>query len=161
MKMSNPTALQQIESLEQIQDIEVSAAGAGGLKVVVEAHCNQEKQGLGPGPISPLPESVSAGKTFELRWPTYAAYFVTEAKGRSAEQREITGVFTQCRERHFLEYVLRDVRVQRGQLLHYRIIGVSRVVDIAAYAPPEVRVITRSAQKKLAARHIGGIIGPY
>ena len=95
---------------------------------------------------SPI-ESVAGCKTFELYWKSYAAYLVTEELvGSSAiggyEDEAFSGKLLRTYTKsHFLDHLARDTGGHFEPLQHYKLICLNHIIDVAAYAPPEVRVI--------------------
>jgi hypothetical protein len=96
---------------------------------------------------SPI-ESVEGCRLFELHWKRYAAYLVTEecvgssaAKGYDDERYDgrILRVYS---ESHFLTYMTRDTGGHIEPLQHYKLVCLNHLIDIAAYAPPKIRVLS-------------------
>jgi hypothetical protein len=93
---------------------------------------------------SPI-ESTDACRSFELTWKRYVAYLVTEecvgSCGRQDEE-EFTGnllrVYTKS---HFLEHLERDTGGHNEEILHYKLICLNHLIDVAAYGAPEVKHI--------------------
>jgi hypothetical protein len=93
---------------------------------------------------SPI-ESTDACRTFELTWVSYVAYLVTEecvgSCGRDDDEIYTGKLFRVYSKSHFLEHLLRDTGGHTESVLHYKLICLNHLVDVAAYAPPEVRQI--------------------
>lgn len=92
---------------------------------------------------SPI-ESVGGCKTFELFWPQYVAYLVTEelvGSSGSYDDEIYTGrllrVYTKS---HFLDYLSRDAGGHIAPILHYKLVCLNHLIDIGSYAPPNIRV---------------------
>jgi hypothetical protein len=129
------------------------------LLLVQEAIADRSEMELAPDPSSPLAEirkgaspikSVEGCKTFELRWPRYVAYLVTEELVGSAgsdEDEVYTGnllrVYTQS---HFLDHLSRDTGVHIEPILHYKVICLNHLIDVASYGPPEIRLLGAASE---------------
>ena len=93
---------------------------------------------------SPI-ESTDACRTFELTWRLYVAYLVTEERvgsgGQDADEiytGKLCRVYTKS---HFLEHLSRDTGGHSEAILHYKLICLNHLIDVAAYTPPEVKQI--------------------
>lgn len=96
------------------------------------------------GEASPI-ESTNTCRTFELTWNLYVAYLVTEECVGSCGHYD-DEVFTGKRFRvyaksHFLEHLARDTGSHTEAVLHYKLICENHLIDVAAYGPPDVRLI--------------------
>jgi hypothetical protein len=93
---------------------------------------------------SPI-ESTDACRTFELTWVRYVAYLVTEecvgSCGRDDDEIYTGKLFRVYTKSHFLEHLSRDTGGHTESVLHYKLLCLNHLVDVAAYAPPEVRQI--------------------
>ena len=167
--MKNSEALQQLESVSGYLR-EVSQPGDHSLRLVVEeaaGHSASESPAVTPQ------QSHSGGRCFNLYWPSYVAYLVTEepagssANGAYSNESYTGQILRIYSKSHFLEHLARDTGDHPATVLHYKLICANCRVDIAAYIPPEVCVLppdamsTKAKKKQPASRHIGGIIGPY
>lgn len=92
-----------------------------------------------------LIESTDACRTFELTWKHYVAYLVTEECVGSCGSGEgeiysgkLVRVYTKS---HFLEHLARDTGGHPEPILHFKLICLNHLIDVAAYAPPEVRQV--------------------
>ena len=94
---------------------------------------------------SSLIESTDACRVFELTWERYVAYLVTEECVGSCGQDDdevYTGqLFRMYTKSHFLEHLSRDTGGHTESVLHFKLTCLNHLVDVAAYAPPEVKQI--------------------
>ncbi len=94
---------------------------------------------------SSLIESTDACRIFELMWERYVAYLVTEECVGSCGQYDdevYTGqLFRVYTKSHFLEHLSRDTGGHTESVLHFKLTCLNHLVDVAAYAPPEVKQI--------------------
>jgi hypothetical protein len=154
--MSGDAALEQLNAVEYLGLQELSEPTVNSLRIIVkEAVVNRSASGR---PVFPgLPqlteilrdawpiESTEGCRTFELYWKSYAAYLVTnESVGSTAaggyEDEVFTGkLFRAYSESHFLAHLARDTG-PIDPLQHYKLICLNHLIDVAAYAPPEIRV---------------------
>lgn len=93
---------------------------------------------------SPI-ESTEECKRFELSWKHYIAYLVTEECVGSCglyDDEVYTGkVLRVYTKSHFLEYLARDTGGHSGPLVHFKLICLNHLIDIASYSPPEIRLL--------------------
>jgi hypothetical protein len=100
---------------------------------------------------SPI-ESVEICGVFELYWKRYAAYLVTgELIGSNArteyDDECYTGRLLRVYSKsHFLDHGARDTGGHLDSLQHYKLVCLNHLIDVAAYAPPDVRVRAPQAQ---------------
>ena len=77
---------------------------------------------------------------------SYVAYLVTEEMAASCgkcEDEVYSGtVFRSYQKSHFLDHLARDTGGHSEPLQHYKITCLNHVIDVAAYAPPDVRLLT-------------------
>lgn len=87
-------------------------------------------------------ESTDECRTFELHWRSYVAYLVTEECAGSCgsyEDETFSGkLFRVYTKSHFLEHLARDTGAHTEPVLHYKLTCLNHLIDVAAYAPPEV-----------------------
>jgi hypothetical protein len=73
------------------------------------------------------------------------AYLVTEecvgSCGNYADEIFTGKLFRVYTKSHFLNHLARDTGGHTDALLHYKLICLNHLIDVAAYVPPEVRVI--------------------
>lgn len=90
---------------------------------------------------SPI-ESTETCRTFELTWKHYVAYLVTEECVGSCGQylgEIFTGrLFRIYTKSHFLDHLARDTGSHTEKILRYKLTCLNHLIDLAAYAPPEV-----------------------
>ena len=93
---------------------------------------------------SPI-ESTDSCRTFELTWERYVAYLVTEecvgSCGRDGDEIYTGKLFRVYTKSHFLEHLSRDTGGHTESILHFKLTCLNHLVDVAAYAPPEVKQI--------------------
>ena len=93
---------------------------------------------------SPI-ESTDTCRTFEPTWEYYVAYLVTEECVGSCGQYDdevFTGsLFRVYTKSHFLEHLGRDTGCHTEEILHFKLTCLNHLIDVAAYAPPEVKQI--------------------
>lgn len=96
-------------------------------------------------------ESIEGCKTFELYWNRYASYLVTEELvGSNAiggyEDEVFSGTILRVYSKsHFLDHLERNTGGHLEPIQHYKLICLNHLIDVAAYAPPEIQVISDSA----------------
>jgi hypothetical protein len=93
---------------------------------------------------SPI-ESTQDCRSFELTWKRYVAYLVTEECVGSCSSYDdelfrgkLLRVYTKS---HFLEHLARDTGGHTEAILHYKLTCLNHLIDVAAYASPEVRQV--------------------
>jgi hypothetical protein len=93
---------------------------------------------------SPI-ESSGSCRTFELTWKHYVAYLVTEeyvgSCGRCDDEIFTGKLFRVYTKSHFLEHLGRDTGGHTKEILHYKLTCLNHLIDVAAYAPPEVKQV--------------------
>ena len=94
-------------------------------------------------------ESTDGCKFFEIHWKRYAAYLVTEEMVGSCggyHGEVFSGNLLRLYSKsHFRDHLSRDTGGHLEPILHYKLICLNHLIDVAAYAPPEVRIITAPA----------------
>lgn len=87
--------------------------------------------------------------TFELHWRRCAAYLVTEelvGSGGSYDDEIFTGrVLRTYTKSHFLDHLARDTGGHIEPILHYKLVCLNHLIDVASYAAPEVRLLRRGS----------------
>jgi len=90
-------------------------------------------------------ESTEACRTFELTWERYVAYLVTEecvgSCGRDDDEIYTGKLFRVYTQSHFLEHLSRDTGGHTESILHFKLTCLNHLVDVAAFAPPDVKQI--------------------
>jgi hypothetical protein len=93
-------------------------------------------------PLSP----TDACRVFELTWKHYVAYLVTEECVGSCGQYDdeiFSGkLFRVYTKLHFLDHLARDTGGHTKTILHFKLTCLNHLIDVAAYAPPEVRLVS-------------------
>jgi hypothetical protein len=123
--------------------------------VVEEAVADRTETVSTPDPASPFAEirkgaspikSVEGCRAFELEWTRYVAYLVTEevvGSGGSYAEETFTGnLFRVYTRSHFLDHLSRDTGGHTEPILHYKLICLNHLIDVASYSPPEVRLLS-------------------
>jgi hypothetical protein len=93
---------------------------------------------------SPI-ESTDACQIFELTWKHYVAYLVTEecvgSCGHSDDEIFSGKLFRVYTKSHFLDHLARDTGGHTETILHFKLTCLNHLIDVAAYSPPEVRLV--------------------
>ena len=97
---------------------------------------------------SPI-ESIDGCRAFELYWNRYVAYLLTEelvgSCGKYDDETYSGSLFRIYEKSHFLEHLARDTGGHTDPVQHYKIICLNHIIDVAAYIPPQVRLLAESA----------------
>jgi hypothetical protein len=97
---------------------------------------------------SPI-ESTDACRTFQLTWKRYVAYLVTEecvgSCGQDGDEIYTGKLFRVYSKSHFLDHLARDTGGHTGTILHFKLTCLNHLIDVAAYAPPEVEQVGPSS----------------
>ena len=97
-------------------------------------------------------QSIGNCKTFELQWSQYVAYIVTEEVVGSAGNHEgeiYTGkLFRVYTKSHFLDYLSRDTGGHTEPILHYKLICLNHLIDVASYDPPEIQLLGTGSEDR-------------
>ena len=150
--MIETTAVEQLESVQYLYLRELSEPRDNSLKLVVEEAVVNRPGTAKFDPkleavlkdASPI-ESVEGCRVFELHWKRYAAYLVTEELVGSNSvggynYESYTGtIFRVYTRSHFLDHLVRDTGGHIDSPQHYKLVCLNHLIDVAAYAPPEVR----------------------
>lgn len=92
-------------------------------------------------------ESVEGCRKFQLSWPHYLAYLVTEElvgsnalNGYSDEvyTGKILRVYSKS---HFLDHMMRDTGGHIQDILHFKLICLNHLIDVVSYHPPDVKIL--------------------
>jgi hypothetical protein len=159
--MCEDRALEDLNAVKYLYLRQLSEPSDNALQIVVQEAVENRSAGARPTSLE-LPElaeilkdswpieTTEGCKTFELYWKSYAAYLVCEEMfGSVATGRREDEVFTGRMLRvysksHFLDYFgawpLEPIQ-------HYRLLCLNHLIDVAAYAPPEIRVIAAPTQR--------------
>jgi hypothetical protein len=152
--MSNKLKMDSLDSAKYLYLRELSEPRDNSLRLVVqEAVVNPTGSVRSSHPelpeleeilrgTSPI-ESTDACQTFELTWKRYVAYLVTEecvgSGGQDADEIYTGNVCRVYTKSHFLEHLSRDTGGHTEAILHYKLICLNHLIDVAAYAPPEIK----------------------
>jgi hypothetical protein len=146
--MSEDTPLEQLNAVKYLYLQQLSEPRDNSLRIVLEEAIDNRSEPTVPGLTGYWPiESRPGCKTFELYWRRYAAYLVTEEMvGSTAaggyDDQVFTGKLLRVYSKsHFLDHLARDTGGNADPLQHYKVICLNHLIDVAAYAPPEIRVI--------------------
>jgi hypothetical protein len=153
LTMANSSDFDSLDSAKYLYLRELSEPRDNSLRLVVqEAIVNPagsihsllpklpELEGIlkGASPIEP----TETCRTFELTWKHYVGYLVTEECVGSCGQDDdevFTGkLFRVYTKSHFLEHLARDTGGHTEKILHYKLVCLNHLIDIAAYVPPEI-----------------------
>jgi hypothetical protein len=152
-------AARELDSVPYLYLRELSEPRDSSLRLVVEeAVVNRLAKGnleiLSPELASILKdaspiEPVEGCRVFEIYWNRYAAYLVTEelvgsnaASGYNDES--YTGRLLRVYSKsHFLEHLARDTGGHIDPVQHYKLICLNHLIDVAAYTPPDVRLLAQ------------------
>jgi hypothetical protein len=161
--MNQDAAIEKLNSARYLYLRELSEPRDNSLRLVVEEAVVNHSGIVRPAlpeladlmrDASPI-ESIEGCKTFELHWKRYASYLVTEELvGSNAiggyEDEIFSGTILRVyRKSHFLEFLGRDTGGHLEPIQHYKLICLNHLIDVAAYAPPEIQVIGESAQLRI------------
>jgi hypothetical protein len=159
--MSEDTALDELNAVKYLYLQQLTEPRDNSLRIVVqEAVVNRSGQIRSDLPDLPelsqilkdsWPiESIEGCKTFHLYWKHYAAYLVTEEMvgsiGRYDDEVFRGKLLRVYSKSHFLDHLARDTGGHPEPIQHYKLICLNPLIDVAAYAPPEIRVITGTSQ---------------
>jgi hypothetical protein len=159
--MSEDAALEALNEVKYLYLQMLSEPSDNSLRVVVQEAIVNRSAPL-PPPLPELPElaeickdawpieSIEGCKSFELYWKRYAAYLVTEEMVGSCggyDDEVYSGKLLRVYSKsHFLEHLARDTGGHEEPILHYKLTCLNHLIDVAAYAPPQIRVITTAPQ---------------
>jgi hypothetical protein len=93
-------------------------------------------------------ESVPGCFTYRLYWKHYAAYLVAEecvgSCGSYDDETYKGNLFRHYTKSHFLDHLSRDTGAHSNPLLHYKVVCLNHLVDVAAEDPPDIEMVSRS-----------------
>jgi hypothetical protein len=157
--MPNATPVEQLNSVQYLYLRQLAEPRDNSLTAVVEeavvnragvASFHPELEAILKD-ASPI-ESVKGCRVFEIHWKRYAAYLVTEelvgsnsATGYDDEHYtgKVLRVYTKS---HFLDHLARDTGGHTDPVQHHKLVCLNHLIDVAAYAPPEVRVVAEQSE---------------
>ena len=154
--MTHELAIEELNSVEYLNLRELSEPRDNSLRIVVEeAVVNHSAPVTSELPeletilkhSSPI-ESVEGCKIFELHWNRYAAYLVTEelvgsnAANGYDDERYTGRIIRIYSNSHFLDHIARDTGGHLDPLQHYKLVCLNHLIDVAAYAPPDIRLLS-------------------
>jgi hypothetical protein len=153
--MSEDAVLEQLNTVKYLYLQQLSEPKDNSLRIVLDEAIDLRSEPTVPGLTGYWPiESTPRCKTFELYWKCYAAYLVTEELvGSNAaggyEDEVFTGNLLRLYSKsHFLDHLTRDTGGHTDPLQHYKVICLNHLIDVAAYAPPEIRVIAAGPRER-------------
>lgn len=140
--------------LRELRDSEKSL---NSLRIIVEeAAINQAAvANLGHLKNARPIESVDGGKLFELSWKLYVAYLITEelvgsnAKNGYDDECYTGKLLRLYTKSHFLAHLARDTGGHTGDILHFKLICLDHLIDVASCDPPVVRRIDRECPSEV------------
>jgi hypothetical protein len=160
--MADSTVIEQLNSVKYLylrEIVEPDKKAFNTLRIIVEeAIINYG--GTIPSTLSERPELREALKTahpielvegcklFQLDWKHYVAYLVTEepvgsnaSRGYGDESYEgrLLRLYSKS---HFLDHIARNTGGHIEDVLHYKLICLDHLIDIASYRAPEVTLIS-------------------
>jgi hypothetical protein len=162
--MTEDTTLEELNSAKYLYLRQLSEPRENSLRLVVQEAVENRSSTTRPSfPESPelteilrdaWPiESTQGCKTFELYWEYYAAYLVTEemvgsiAPGGYGDEVFTGKHFRIYTNSHFLDHLARDAGPLHP-IQHYKLMCENHLIDVAAYAPPVVRVIAAPPRER-------------
>ena len=90
-------------------------------------------------------EPVEGCKAFEILWGSYVAYLVTEecvgSCGSFEDESYVGTLFRAYTKSHFLSHLARDTGGHTEPIQHFKLTCLNHLIDVAAYALPEIRLI--------------------
>jgi hypothetical protein len=160
--MINATAVEQLNSVQYLYLRQLAEPRDNSLRLVVEESVLNRAGVASFHPelpeleailkdASPI-EPVEGCRVFEIHWKRYAAYLVTEELVGSNsltgyDDEDYTGKILRVYTRsHFLDHLARDTGGHTDPVQHYKLICLNHLIDVAAYAPPEVRVVAEHSE---------------
>jgi hypothetical protein len=163
LSMNQDEAIEKLNSVKYVYLRELSEPRDNSLRLVVEEAIVNRLGIVRPSSPElaeimrdawPI-ESIEGCKTFELYWRSYASYLVTEELlGSNAvggyEDEVFSGkILRRYSKSHFLDHLARDTGGHLEPIQHYKLICLNHLIDVAAYAPPEIQVIGESVQSRI------------
>lgn len=153
--MANRLELNSLDSAKYLYLRELSEPRDNSLRLVVQEAIVNPDGLVSPHPELPELEELSRSaspiesndtcRTFELTWKRYVAYLVTEECVGSCGEYDnevFTGnLFRVYTKSHFLEHLARDTGGHTEEIFHFKLTCLNHMIDVAAYAPPEVKQI--------------------
>jgi hypothetical protein len=83
--------------------------------------------------------------SFEIGWNRYVAYLVTEemvgSGGDSSDEIYTGRLFRTYTKSHFLEHLSRDTGYHESTVLHFKILCLNHLIDVASYQRPNIRIV--------------------
>ena len=94
-------------------------------------------------------ETTDTCRTFELFWKHYVAYLVTEecvgSRGTYGDEVYTGTLLRRYSKSHFLEHLARDTGGHGRPLLHYKLMCLNHLIDVASEEPPVIQIIETPA----------------
>lgn len=159
--MSEHTALEELNSVKYLYLRQLSEPTDNALRIVVQEAVENRpapaRQAITDSPelteilkdAWPI-ETMEGCKTFELYWKSYAAYLVSEEMfGSIATGGRKDEVFTGKMLRVYSKSKFLDYFASwpLDPIQHYKLLCLNHIIDIAASAPPKIRVIDVGARR--------------
>ena len=145
-----------LDSVAYLYLRELSEPRDNSLRLVIDEAVTQESDsvradGLGLPELAEILEdaktieTIESCRTFELIWKHYVAYLVTEecvgSCGNYDDEAFSGRLFRVYTKSHFLNHLARDTGGHTEVLQHYKLTCLNHLIDVASYAPPEVRIV--------------------
>jgi hypothetical protein len=153
--MPQTDATSELNTVDYVYLRELSEPRDNSLRILVEeATLNKNRTAEPPVPelrhlyenAHPI-ESTAKCRLFELYWNRYAAYCVSEELvGSNAhggyDNESYTGKILRAYTRsHFLDHMLRDTGGHLAVVLHWKLVCLNHLIDVAAYQMPTVTLL--------------------
>src|SRR5947209_12897850 len=88
-------------------------------------------------------EPTKGCKAFVLEWARYVAYLVTEecvgSCGNYDDEIYSGRLMREYTKSHFLDHLAKDTGGHFEPILHYKLVCLNHMVDVASIAPPNIR----------------------
>lgn len=155
--MNPGQGLNSLDSVKYLYLRELSETRDNSLRLVVDEAVRTPSVASRADTIGHLPElteilkdaeaieTTQSCRTFELTWKHYVAYLVTEecvgSCGKYDDETFGGNLFRMYTKSHFLDHLGRDTGGHTEAIRHYKLICLNHLIDVAAYAPPEVRQV--------------------
>lgn len=144
--MADGTELDSLNSAKYLYLRKLTEPRDNSLRIVVQEAISNPPLPASAGKVVHMSriESTDSCRTFELMWNRYVAYLVTEeVVGSIRHEDEIyTGnlsrVYTKS---HFLEYMAGNTGGHMNPVLHFQLLCLNHLIDVAAYEAPQFQVI--------------------
>jgi hypothetical protein len=160
--MFGASELDTLNSVEHLSLQQLSEPGENLLLITLDeaapnpsASVQGHPKGPGLGEIlkgaAPI-QTTKTCKRFELFWKRYIAYSVTEeflgCCGVHDDEAYTGKLFRVYSKSHFLTHLSRDTGAHTEPIQDFKVVCMNHLVDVASYAPPDIRVIEPASRKQ-------------